>query len=231
MPPLEQLLAKRQITLTRFAGLSLVLDARAAMYCPAQQCLVVSDLHLQKGSYLRRHANPIPVYDCLDTLRRLETLIDCYQPQRLVCLGDSFHDLQAFERMQGDEWQLLQRLFGRVTNWQWVLGNHDPALSEKVPGEGVTQSTLGSALLSHEPVPGQAAQIIGHYHPKTRVEAQRKRYSGRCFVATEQVMVMPAFGSYTGGLDTQDDAFLPVLGKATRRHYLIHNQKIWSVTP
>src|ERR1700679_266508 len=83
----------------RFAGHDWLLDARRAVYWPAEETLIVSDLHLEKSTFLSHFGHFIPPYDSHDTLLRLEALIAHYRPKRLLLLGDSFHDRQAFRRL------------------------------------------------------------------------------------------------------------------------------------
>lgn len=229
MPPLEQLLAARLITLTRFGGHTLVLDGRGAIYWPVRRLLVVSDLHIGKGSYLRQFANPVPGYDSKDTLLKVNELIDQYQPIELICLGDSFHDTRAYSRLSEAEQVELSTTVARVDSWHWILGNHDPELPVELDGDHANALEVDGLVFSHDLMSTAKHLIIGHFHPKVTLNLEGRKRTGRCFVATEKVMVMPAFGSYTGGLSCHDEAFLPVLGTSGRRYFFIQRNKIWQV--
>ena len=82
-----------------FAGLALTLDHSGAAWLSAERTLIVSDLHLEKGSNAAARGRLIPALDSHDTLARLRPVVEAYQPARVVCLGDSFHDGRAGERM------------------------------------------------------------------------------------------------------------------------------------
>ena len=45
-------------------------------------------------------------------------------------------------------------------------------------------------------------EISGHFHPKARLKIKGKKLSARCFISdgTDR-LILPAFGTYTGGLD------------------------------
>ena len=96
--------------------------------------LIVSDLHLEKGSYLRSYANPLPSLDSTATLTRLESIIDDYKPLRVISLGDSFHDKHSMSRMTTEDRQHLCEIVDNVNEWMWVEGNHDPDLPDGIPG-------------------------------------------------------------------------------------------------
>ena len=84
--------AANRVLPVKFAGQLFLLDARGVLYCPQRDALVVSDLHLEKGSFLSRFANPLPQLDTRSTLLRLQCIIADYSPRQVICLGDSFHD-------------------------------------------------------------------------------------------------------------------------------------------
>ncbi len=97
-----------------------------ALYWPAERLLAVADLHLEKGSSYAVNARKLlPRYDTRQTLGALAALIDAVRPRTLVCLGDSFHDRAAIERMPETERMAIARLTSR-TRFVWIAGNHDP---------------------------------------------------------------------------------------------------------
>ncbi len=50
------------------------------------------------------------------------------------------------------------------------------------------------------------SEIAGHLHPSARVNVRGRRLARPCFVADQERMILPAFGSYAGGLDVFDPA-------------------------
>jgi DNA ligase-associated metallophosphoesterase len=132
---------------TAFAGVPLVLDARGAAYLPDADTLIVSDLHLEKGSYFAARGVPVPVCDTRETLRRLADVIAAYNPEQVVCLGDSFHDRSARGRLCTDDFGELTRIAGQVPDWVWVSGNHDPEPPDGLTGRGAAR--LEIAGLTH----------------------------------------------------------------------------------
>ena len=73
-------------------GLELWPDLSGALYVPELAILIISDLHLEQGTSLARRGIRIPPFDSSITITILETMIRKFKPQRLIFLGDSFHD-------------------------------------------------------------------------------------------------------------------------------------------
>ena len=81
------------------AGESATVDRRGALFFAAARLLVVSDLHLEKGSSFARRGMLIPPYDSAATLALLAAVIAEHDPAIVVSLGDSFHDGQGAARL------------------------------------------------------------------------------------------------------------------------------------
>jgi hypothetical protein len=55
--------------------------------------------------------------------------------------------------------------------------------------------------------------MSGHFHPKLRLQLHGRRVSRRCFVVSETKLILPAFGSLTGGLDATHPEILGHVGR------------------
>lgn len=211
-----------------FAGEELWLDAVGVLYWPAQNLLLVSDLHLEKGSFLAQFGSAIPHYDSRDTLERLRDALIHYQPDHVICLGDSFHDASALRRLGEQDAKLLHEMVASCREWVWILGNHDHAMDKAFPVTTLYNETIAEIFLTHEPDAHAPVQIIGHYHPKVRLKLGSQRVKGKCFLVNETMLVMPAFGSYTGGLDCEDPVIAALSPQAFTRYFLYRDQ-IWKL--
>ena len=109
-----------------FSDVSLVATARRALWLPDTQTLCVSDLHLGKsGRIARRTGTMLPPFETTDTLARLEDEINRFDPKSVICLGDSFDDLDASKELSPQAAATFAQLqAGR--RWIWIEGNHDP---------------------------------------------------------------------------------------------------------
>src|SRR5262245_59379661 len=71
-------------------GKSFIADHTGVLYWPAERTMIVSDLHLGKGSYLADEVVVLPPYDTSSVFDKLEEALDRYDPLRVIALGDSF---------------------------------------------------------------------------------------------------------------------------------------------
>jgi DNA ligase-associated metallophosphoesterase len=189
------------------AGALAHLRPSGALWLDAEATLVVADLHLEKGSAFARRGQLLPPYDTGETLRRLEAEIAALAPERLVLLGDSFHDGEALERIAPSEAARLAAM-ARGRALIWIRGNHDDECSGGLPGEVMDEMRVGALVLRHEPAAGlRPGEASGHLHPCARITALGRSVRRRCFITDGERLILPAFGSYAGGLNVRDRAF------------------------
>src|SRR5262245_42177412 len=192
------------------AGIALLADLSGALLWEEQSLLIVSDLHLEKGSSFAARGVLLPPYDTVATLSRLAAVIARHDPRRVIALGDSFHDRRAHERLSDSDRDTLTALQVR-RDWIWVSGNHDPAIPSDFGGVVATEVAIGRIAFRHEPT-GKFGEIAGHLHPKARVATRGRAMERRCFACDTERLVMPSFGAYTGGLSIRDEAFTRIFG-------------------
>ena len=178
-----------------------------ALWWGRERTLVVSDLHLEKGSSYAAAGQMLPPYDTGATLAVVEALVRAYQPARVISLGDSFHDGDA-------EWRLVEsdaariKALTRATDWVWVEGNHDPDPPQALGGRAARVLRLNDIVFRHEPT-GESGEIAGHLHPCAKVLSRVRSLRRSCFVTDGERLIMPALGAFTGGLNVLDAAFAP----------------------
>ena len=195
-----------------FAGETFFATADGALFWPAQDALLVADLHLEKASWFARWGQFLPPYDSHATLTALTRAVDETGATRLFCLGDSFHDRFGCNRLPASARDLLLQLTSRL-DWTWIVGNHDPGFADHCGGRLAEEVEVAGIVLRHEadrndPRP----EMSGHYHPKLRLQLKGRRVSRRCFVVSASKIIFPAFGSLTGGLDAHHPEILGSVG-------------------
>ena len=210
------------------AGERLMLDPAGALFWPATGLLAVSDLHLEKGSSYARNGQLLPPWDTHATLDRLAALLRRYRPRLVVALGDSFHDGGGPERLPPGELARL-RAMTAAHRFIWVQGNHDPSPPKDVGGEWVETFTTATLVFRHQGTPGAEGEICGHHHPKATVPARGGAVTRPCFVADQRRLMMPAFGTYTGGLDVRDPAISRLFPRGGRV-FLLGRERLFSFT-
>ena len=191
-----------------FGGQSFEVAGEAALYWPAQDALLVSDLHLEKASAYALNGQMLPPYDSIATLEDIAALCTKYRPAKIISLGDNFHDDDGEARLAESAAALLVDL-ARDTEWLWITGNHDRAVSGIWGGKTHNEICLSGITFRHEAQRGDTnPEISGHFHPKFRQVLRGRMVALRCFVKTARKIIMPAFGALTGGLDVQDNAIM-----------------------
>lgn len=211
------------------AGEEAVCDHAGGLYLPAHRLLVVSDLHLEKGSAFARRGMLVPPYDSAATLLALQAMVARYEPRIVVSLGDSFHDGWGAERLpQPFRDCLLGLMAGR--DWFWIAGNHDPAPPADLPGATVTELAVGALRFRHEP--SRAAppgEVAGHLHPCARIVQRGRSVRRRCFASDGQRLIMPAFGAYTGSLNVLDRAYAGLFRRETLVAHMLGDSAIFAI--
>ncbi|MGB3244811.1 MAG: ligase-associated DNA damage response endonuclease PdeM [Sulfitobacter sp.] len=192
------------------AGTPLKALGSGALYWPCQQLLCVSDLHFGKSERMaRRGGATLPPYETRDTLARLEQDVDQTAAQTVICLGDSFDDLGAAMSLREDDRLWITRLqAGR--RWVWIEGNHDPGPVD-VGGSHLREHTIGPLTFRHIAMPGATGEISGHYHPKAAVHARGRSISRPAFLLDRDRLILPAYGTYTGGLRSRADVLTTLM--------------------
>jgi uncharacterized protein len=204
-----------------FAGHEFLLGTGRALYWPAEQALLVADLHLEKASWYAQTGQMLPPYDSLDTLERLADAVRVTGARRVITLGDNFHDDAGALRLDAHCTGMLEALT-RALDWVWITGNHDAELPRGFGGTIVPELEVGGIRIRHEARAGEtAAELSGHYHPKLRLNLRNRHIARPCAVLARGAggkdrMILPAFGTLTGGMDAGAPEILAALQPSHR---------------
>ena len=199
-----------------FGTAELLLRSDGAVYWPREATLFVADLHLEKASFFASHGQPLPPYDSRATLERVAQAVDETGAQRVVTLGDNFHDAEGAGRLEEGACDMLRALTARV-DWVWITGNHDgppdaAGAAAQCGGALHEELEIGGVICRHEAQPGETrAELSGHWHPKLSITLRGRRVRRPCAVIARRSdgpprMVLPAFGTLTGGMAADDPA-------------------------
>ncbi len=185
-------------------GQELHLLGDGALHWPSRGTLLVADLHLGKEAVFRARGLPIPDGAGQETLNRLERTRTRHLATNVVILGDLVHGPEGW----------TPETVTAIRNWRtrvpgtvwWIRGNHDRAAGASphpLGLEEVEEGVVWSGLeLRHTP-PHDGLEsppvICGHLHPVIRLQASGSRGRLPCFVVDPQVLVLPAYGVFTGG--------------------------------
>ncbi len=211
------------------SGKSFIGDYSGALYWPGERTLIVADLHLEKASAAAMRGRLLPPYDTRETLTKLAAVIDRFEPATVVALGDSLHDPEAASRISDADLQILH-ILQEERAWIWVTGNHDGVIAPRLGGEVCSELRLEGVTLRHEPREGRVThEIAAHLHPAARVSMFGHTIRRPCFVGNGRRLVLPAFGSFTGGLNVFDRAFHGLFGTDGMQVHVLGEEGLYPV--
>lgn len=170
-----------------------------AIYRPAQQELILSDLHLGKAAHFRKNGIPLPTPAKSKDLEILQELINQWQPEKVTFLGDLFHS--DFNQ----EWVLFKELLNQNNSIAFVLvkGNHDVLQKEMYNIQNlllVDEVEDTEFIFTHYPLKKcEKINFCGHIHPALKIKGKAKQsITLPCFYYGYNNFILPAFGSLTG---------------------------------
>lgn len=207
-----------------FGGHDLVLHSQGGLLWPARQMLILSDLHLEKGSHFARRGFFLPPYDTHETLARAIRLCADVMPRHVLLLGDCFHDPDGYARMALRD----RALFDSFRNYDpiWINGNHDRDFVP--PGfSSHDEFALDGLTFRHQADADGLLEISGHFHPKADIVHKGALISRPCFIEDSNRLMLPAFGAYTGGLSVTSPPIRALFPSAHCLHVL-GGKKIYS---
>jgi uncharacterized protein len=209
--------------------LNFVPDLSGALFLAEEKLLLVADLHLEQGASLARRGLHVPPYDTTVTLKMLEKVLVATAAQRLILLGDSFHDSVAHEDVVPQDAERLRAITSNVDTI-WISGNHDPQSHDALGGTCVEELALGDITLRHIPskLAASEMEIAGHLHPGASIVQRGHHVRTKCFVSDDRRIILPAFGSYTGALNIKHTAFHGLFNTAQTKAWMISKTAIHS---
>lgn len=184
-------------------GERVLLDSDRALVWPARRTLVIADTHFGKDDIFRRGGIALPRGPTISDLQRVTALLARHTCTRLCILGDFVHGATK----AGDSFLHAFRLW-RAAHSQVqldiVAGNHDrreAASNWQTLARWHTSALIDPPfVMAHEPAAHPQGYVLaGHLHPVVRL--RRKGGGGRVpvFWQRPDVLVLPSFGSFTGG--------------------------------
>ena len=189
-----------------------LLPGRAA-FLPKTSTVVCSDIHLGKAATFRHAGMPIPEGSAQRDLQRLTAIIQTYNARRLLIAGDLFHARSGCTEHVLDEFSVFCEQVRQSHNTEvvLVLGNHERSLGKKFRPHEIGIKRFEKEIIeppfrfihdhqSHFDAQPDYFTIAGHVHPTVTIKGTSgDRLTCRCFVTTGTTLLLPAFGSFTGG--------------------------------
>jgi DNA ligase-associated metallophosphoesterase len=181
-------------------GEVLTLTNQRVLFWAKEQALILSDLHVGKSATFRKHGIPISRKVLEDDLAKLSALIEHFQAQKLIVVGDLFHaeynkDISYFKDWLGQN-QITIEL---------IAGNHDrhsERFYEELGLKVYSKEKISDVIrfVHDETAPAENYfTISGHTHPGVLIKGKGRQYIKLpCFQVTEHQLILPAFSKFTG---------------------------------
>lgn len=189
-------------------GEELSLLPERAVFWHKEKALLVADPHWGKAATFRAEGIPVPSGTTREAIERLSSIITRNGANRVIFLGDLLH---AKEGRSESMFTALREWRDALSNVDVVLvrGNHDRRAGDPPAELRITcvdaPFPAPPFLFAHHPVQNDAGYVIaGHVHPAIRLSG-RARQSARlpCFLISEHLAILPAFGDFTGVADVE----------------------------
>jgi DNA ligase-associated metallophosphoesterase len=186
-----------------FGGEHLYLSPYRAVYWPAKETLILSDLHLGKSAHFRKSGIAVSSLVSENDIARLELLVRHYPTKSIIVVGDLVHAGINSDSIHFKEWMIRNS----DLKISLIKGNHDRLAPEQLLAWGlsevVNECTITPFLFTHNPPKsGSIFTVSGHIHPGVVLDLPLKRRCRfPCFILTPNLLILPAFSEFTG-LDT-----------------------------
>jgi len=187
-------------------GTALWLLPQRAVWWPAARTAFVADVHFGKAATFRRAGQPVPHGTTADNLARLDAVLAATGAGHLVFLGDFLHARSGADAPLWNQLRPWRERHAR-TRMTLVRGNHDLHAGDPPAALGVDgadepwRPVEGAEVLAcHHPQVRQGDTVLaGHWHPVATLQGPaRDTVRLPCFAWQPGLLVLPAFGAFTG---------------------------------
>lgn len=212
------------------AGEELNALPQRVLWWPAARTLAVADVHLGKAAAFRGLGVPIPEGTETEDLERLGRLLAALQPAELIVVGDLLHSPRGNSPALAENLRCWRARFPSVAV-TLVSGNHDRKAEAFLAAAGIERIAdflqRGPLCFVHDSArtpSGAGFAIAGHRHPVVKLRERSGAWLRLpCFIVDRGCLILPAFGSFTGG-----ELFHPEEG---RRILLCGSDRVLALSP
>lgn len=185
------------------AGELLLLLPEKAVFWPAQKMLIIADIHFGKAASFRALGVPVPRGTTTENLSGLDALIERHGARHVVFLGDFLH-ARAAHASSTQQAMLAWRRSRLDVRLTLVRGNHDKHAGDPAASLGIElvdePHMIGPFAFCHHPdLDTGGYALAGHVHPAWVLATRFDSLRLPCFVVGTGRMILPSFGSFTGG--------------------------------
>jgi DNA ligase-associated metallophosphoesterase len=175
-----------------------ILHCNGAVFWEEKNTIIISDVHLGKVTHFRKHGIAIPQNAISENFRKITEVLDYFNPDKIIFLGDLFHSTK------NAEWDLFENwVLDNNHETYLITGNHDiidEVHYRKIGVIVVEMLEIDHFFFTHHPTEKENSfNFSGHIHPGILLRGlglQSLRLP--CFFHKPNQMILPAFGEFTG---------------------------------
>lgn len=182
----------------RIRNQNFTLHPAGSIFWQEKSILLISDVHLGKVSHFRKYGSAVPQNAIQANFELLNESVLFFNPKSIYFLGDLFHSYL------NNEWHFFEQWVVKIkTEIILITGNHDiipPTKYEELGIRLVEELLLEGFLLTHHPEERENCyNFSGHIHPAIKIRGNgRQSLRLPCFFKTQNQLILPAFGEFTG---------------------------------
>ena len=110
----------------------------------------------------------------------------------------------------------------------FILGNHESNV-EISQINFLNEYVIDDIHFIHEALQTSVFQISGHFHPVATVKSNITKITAWCLFHTNNHIILPSFGQYTGGLNITNPALKPFINNESEI-YMLTKKSIYKFT-
>lgn len=194
---------------------TILFDSSGSIYITELGILLISDLHIGKSYSCAKNGNFLPPFEIDETIEKIKSIVDFYNPKKIISLGDSFHEASTLEIIDKIYIKNLNKIF-KKREVIFIDGNHDAELKSKEKIDAIFKDSLkldnfNFTHIKNSKIINNLFEFSGHFHPKVSIISNRVTYSFKCFVLGKNFCILPSFGTYTGGLNINSNTLKKII--------------------
>ena len=90
---------------------TILFDSSGSIYITELGILLISDLHIGKSYSCAKNGNFLPPFEIDETIEKIKSIVDFYNPKKIISLGDSFHEASTLELIDNIYIKNLNKIF------------------------------------------------------------------------------------------------------------------------
>ncbi len=175
-----------------------ILHQSGALFWEEKKAVIISDVHLGKVTHFRKHGIAIPQNAISENFKKITDVLEYFEPEKIIFLGDLFHSVK------NTEWNLFEEWISNHNQETYLIaGNHDIIDQRHYFEIGIMVVDIleiDHFFFTHHPTEKEDFfNFSGHVHPGIILRGLgMQSLKLCCFFHKPNQMILPAFGEFTG---------------------------------